>query len=101
MNNYMSPVKEDKMQRHTGALELNCCTSKDPSLVLKSLEEVLQKAQVAYKKMVFGFRCQQQALRWDMEITQLEGSDQLFFLKLSRREGERKQYRAVCRGLLN
>jgi len=31
----------------------------------------------------------------------MDGSEQVFVLKLSRREGERSEYRRVCRSLLN
>lgn len=59
----MSPIKEDKMKRHSGAFQLDCATSKDPSLVLKNIEEVLQASKIAYKKVSLlstsdGFRLQ-------------------------------------------
>lgn len=104
LNNYMSPVKEDKMRRYTGAVPIDLATTLPPQEVLHRVADVLQHLNVVYKKvspflfqMVFGFKCNKDDLKWQVELTQYEQADFLCVLQIHREKGDRKLFKRIMK----
>lgn len=96
-----SPLKEQERMKVTrGPFSVNCSTTKEPAFVLKSLEQALKDQGIAYKKLRYGFRCQKQEVRWEVELTQYEETDFLYVLRFTRTQGERTSFKQFSASLL-
>jgi hypothetical protein len=76
--------QEDRMKITRGPFSVNCSTTKEPAFVLKSLDQALRDLGVATKKLRYGFKCQKQEVKWEVELTQYEETDFLYVLRFTR-----------------
>lgn len=79
-----------------GPFNLNCTTARDPQSILQEMLSSLTVNKVSHKRIgSFGVRCQQQNVRFEMEIAHLENLDNIYLVKFKRLAGEMQNFKEV------
>lgn len=94
--------RNDGMKVCRGPFNVNCTTDRDPKEVLLEMIRSLELQKVSYKQMgSYGFRCQKNNVRFEMEIAHLDDLDNIYIVKFKRLAGEIGNYKEVSNKVLN